>query len=105
MEVPTDSVPEFELGDTVSDIKWRRQKREAREREEAQQQQQQEEESRREEARADESHSQEEGVAEKKPRRESDTDTEAAEGEPSQSCYKKERIVSLILMRRLLRIL
>ena len=35
IEVPTDSVPEFELGDTAADIQWRREKREARKREEA----------------------------------------------------------------------
>ena len=40
IEVPTDSVPEFELGDTAADIQWRRQEREAREREYSQQQQQ-----------------------------------------------------------------
>ena len=34
IEVPTDSVPEFELGDTEADIKRRREEREAREREE-----------------------------------------------------------------------
>ena len=33
MEVPSDSVPEFELGDTAADIQWRRQEREAGERE------------------------------------------------------------------------
>ena len=51
IEVPTDSVPEFEKGVTVAGIQWRRQKREAREREEAQQQSQRKEEARREEAR------------------------------------------------------
>ena len=40
IEVPTDSVPEFKLGDTVADIQRMREEREAREREEAQQQQQ-----------------------------------------------------------------
>ena len=65
-EVPTDSVPEFELGDTAADIQQRRQEREAREREEAQQQQQREE-ARREEARVEETNLQEEGVAEKGP--------------------------------------
>ena len=63
IEVPTDSVPEFELGDTVADIQRRRQEREARKREEAQQQHQREEEARREEARAKKSHPQEEGIA------------------------------------------
>ena len=32
VEVPTDSVPEFELGDTAADIQWRREEREARQR-------------------------------------------------------------------------
>ena len=40
IEVSTDSVPEFELGDTTVDIQQRRLEGEAREREEAQQQQQ-----------------------------------------------------------------
>ena len=83
--VPTDSFPEFELGDTAADIQQRREEREAREREEAQQQR--EEEARREETRVEETHSQEEGVAGKRPRTEkSDTETEAG---PSQSRYKK----------------
>ena len=60
IEVPIDSVPEFELGDTAADIQLRREDREAREREEA----------RREEARAKESHSQEEEHPEKRPRTE-----------------------------------
>ena len=51
IEVPTDSVPEFELGDTAADIHRGRQEREARERKEAQQQQR--EEARREEARVE----------------------------------------------------
>ena len=42
IEVPIDSVPEFELGDTAVDIQRRREEREAREMEEAQQQQQRE---------------------------------------------------------------
>ena len=54
-KVPTDSVPELELGDTAADIQRRREEREAREREEAQQQQR-EQEARREEARAEVSH-------------------------------------------------
>ena len=33
IEVPTYSVPEFELGDTAADIQQRREKREARQRE------------------------------------------------------------------------
>ena len=45
-EVPNDSVPEFELRDTVADIQQRREDREAKEKEEAQQQQQREEEAR-----------------------------------------------------------
>ena len=77
IEVPTDSVPEFELGDTAADIQWRRQEGEAREREEAHQQR--EEEARSEEGRVGESDWQEEGVAEKRPRTErSDIETEAA---------------------------
>ena len=39
IDIPTDSVPEFELGDTAVDIKRRREKREAREREEEAQKQ------------------------------------------------------------------
>ena len=88
IEVLTDSVPEFELEDTVADIHRRRQEREAGEREETEQQQQRKEEARKKEARAEESHSHEEGVAEKKPMTErSDTETEDARGEaePSQS--------------------
>ena len=61
IEVPTDSVPKFELGDTAADIQRRREQWEAREREDAQQQQQSEE-----EARAEETHSQQEAVAEKR---------------------------------------
>ena len=38
IDVSTDSVPEFELGDTAADIQWRRQEKEAKERKEAQQQ-------------------------------------------------------------------
>ena len=52
-EIPTDSVPEFELRDTAADIQQRREEREAREREEIQQQRQ-----RKDEARAEELHSQ-----------------------------------------------
>ena len=48
IEVSTDSVSEFELGDIVVDIQWRMQEREAREREA---QQQREEEARRQEQR------------------------------------------------------
>ena len=68
IEVPTDSVSEFKLGDTVADIQQRRQEREAREREETQQQRK--EEASRKKARLGETHSQEEGVAEKRPRTE-----------------------------------
>ena len=39
IEVPTETPPEFELGDTAADIQRRRQKREQREREEAEKQQ------------------------------------------------------------------
>ena len=82
IEVPTYSVPEFELRDTEVDIQWRREEGEAREREEAQQQHQREE-----EARAEETHSPKEGVAETRPRTEkSDTKTEVGEeAGPSQS--------------------
>ena len=38
IEVPTDSVPEFELEDTAADIQWGREERETREREETQKQ-------------------------------------------------------------------
>ena len=31
IKVPNDSVPEFELGDTATNIQWRREEREARE--------------------------------------------------------------------------
>ena len=65
IEVPTDSVPEFELRDKAADIQQVRQKREARGKEEAAQQQQREEEAWGEEARVEETHSQEEGIAEK----------------------------------------
>ena len=61
IETPTDSVPEYELGDTAADIQWKRKERGTNEREEAQQQR--EEEARREEARAEESHSQESSKA------------------------------------------
>ena len=66
-KVPINTVPEFEPGDTAADIKRRRQESEAREREE-EAQKQREERSRREKARMEETHSQEEGVAEKKDR-------------------------------------
>ena len=66
IEVPTDSVPKFELGDTAVDIQQRREEREAREKEEAQQQR--EAEARTEEAGAEEPHLPDEGVAEKRPR-------------------------------------
>ena len=52
IKVPTDSVPEFELSDTVTDIQRMREEREEREREE--QAQKREGKSRREEARRDE---------------------------------------------------
>ena len=38
IEVPNNSVPKYEVGDTVADIQQRREEREARERKEAQQQ-------------------------------------------------------------------
>ena len=62
--VPTDSVPEFKLGETMAGIQRWRQERETRKREEAQEQG--EEDDRREEVKAEETHSLEEGVAEKK---------------------------------------
>ena len=43
IEVPTDSVPEFELGDTALDIQQRREARKAREREEQPQRQREKE--------------------------------------------------------------
>ena len=57
IEVPTDSVPEFELGDTAADIQQRRQEREATQTEETQQQQQRDKDVRREEARVEETYS------------------------------------------------
>ena len=77
IEVSTDSVPEFELGDTAADIQWGREERAARGREEAQKQR--EEEARREvEARMEETHLQVEGVAEKRSWTDkSDTETKA----------------------------
>ena len=57
IEVPTDSIPEFELGDTAADIQQRMQERETRAREEAQLQQWREEEARSAEARAEKTHS------------------------------------------------
>ena len=64
-EVPTDSVPEIELGDTAADIQWRREERVVRERKEAQKQR--EDEARREEVGLEETNSKEKGVAEKRP--------------------------------------
>ena len=60
IEVPTDSVSEFELGDTVADIHRRREERVVREREE-EAQKQSEEEARREEGRMEGKHSQRSG--------------------------------------------
>ena len=54
IEVACDSVPQFELGDTVADIQWRREEKEARQMEQAQQQR--EEEARSEDAREEETH-------------------------------------------------
>ena len=75
-KIPTDSFPEFELGDTAADIQWRRVEREAREREEEAQKQRGEE-ARIEEAMREEAiHSQEQGAAEKHARTDkSDTET------------------------------
>ena len=64
IDVSTESVTEFEFGDTPADIQQRRLEREAREREEAQHRR--EEETRRWESRAEETHLHEEGVADKK---------------------------------------
>ena len=77
IEVPTDSVPEFELGETAADILRRRQDRERPERRRKHSNSNRAGETMRKEARGEETHSQEEGVA-KKPRTEkSDTETEA----------------------------
>ena len=46
IDVTTDSVSEFELGNAATDIHWRREEREARGREEAQQQRLREQEAR-----------------------------------------------------------
>ena len=99
LEVPTESVPKFELGDTAADIQWRRQEREAtervaREREVAEQQQQREEDAKKEEERVEKIHS------EQKPRTEkSDSETKVVGGEagPSQSRYKKGHITNIYL--------
>ena len=53
IEVPTDSVPKFQLGDTVADVQQRREEREAREREEEAQKHWEEEARREEERRED----------------------------------------------------
>ena len=66
IELPTYSVPQFELRDTTADIQWRREERKAREREE-EAQNQREEETRREEAR----------IEERARTEKSDTETEA----------------------------
>ena len=94
-EVPTDTHPEFELGNTAADIQGRRVEREAREREEEAQRP-------REEARREETtHSAEKGVAEKYARTDkSDTemDTEAG-GEPctsqSHARHKKGQMTNM----------
>ena len=93
IEVPTESVPEFELGDTATYIQQRREEREAREREEEAQKQ------RKEEARREETHWQEEGVAEKRARTEkSNTETEAGgEAGTSQSRYKMGHMTNIYL--------
>ena len=99
IEVPTDSVPEFELLDTAADIQQRRQDREARERDEVQQQQQREQKARKEEARAEESHSQEEGQKKRPRTQRSETETEAGGGEvgKSQSHNKKGHMTNVYL--------
>ena len=103
IEVPNNSVPEFEQGGhsggyPAADIQRRRQETEAREREEAQQQHQREQETRRGEARVEESHSQDEGQPEKRPRTErSDAETAGREVGPLQSHYKKGHLTNIYL--------
>ena len=96
IEVPTDSVPEFELGDTT-DIQRRR---EEGEREEQAQRQREEEARSKEEARTEETYSPKEGVAEKQQQtKNSDTETEAG-GEAatsSHSCYKMGHMTKMLL--------
>ena len=105
IDVSTDSVPEFQLGDTATDIRQRRDEREARDREEEAQRQREQEARMEELARMEETNSQEEGVAEKRPRSEkSDTETEAGgEAGTSQSRYKIGHITNIVwtLTRRL----
>ena len=57
IQVPTDSIPEFKLGDTAADIQWKKEESEARESVETKQQRK---ETRRKEARTEETHTQEE---------------------------------------------
>ena len=84
VEVPTGSVPEFELAGTAVDIQRRREGREAREMEEAQKQREEEE------VRTQETHSQEEEEAEKWSRTEkNDTETETG-GEAGTSVMIQE---------------
>ena len=81
IKVPTDSVPEFELGDTVANIQQMKEEKDARERDEAQR----EEESRREETREEETHKRRE-LEKIDSDQKSDTETEArGEAGPSQS--------------------
>ena len=96
IEVFTDSVPEFELGDTAADIQQRKAEREARQREEAQKQREQEA-RREEEARMEETHSQEEEVAETRPRTERSETEARGEAGPSQSRYKKGHMTNIYL--------
>ena len=95
IETPTDSVPEFELGDTVANIQRRREERGTREREEAQQQR--EEEASRVEARAEETYSQEERLPEKRPRSEKSDIEAGGEVGPSQVRYKKGHMTNIYL--------
>ena len=79
IKVPTDSVPEFELGYTVTDLQRNhRRGRQERGRRHSNSNRGR----RREEARVEETHSQEEGVAEKRPSTEkSHTETKTFGGE------------------------
>ena len=86
IEVPTDSVHKYKLGDTAADIQWRREERETREREgEAQKQ-------------GEEKPLARGGSGRKACKdRQSDTETEAGRGETSQSRYKKGHMTNIYL--------
>ena len=100
IEVPTGSVPEFELGDTETDIQLRREERKAREREETQQQQQREEEARREGKSGGITLTREGPTRKKAQDKNSYTETETAGGEagPSQSHFKKGHMTNVFLI-------